>query len=128
MQTIINMPSGLTLGWQKELSVKQKLILGLLFLLIAWLMVSTVLQLSDPAIAVLDFGTFTLAVFGILLGWLTIYISVWLQEMLWQPFKIFRQNFYYHFNQLTSWQQCILYFSVFFLLLLAVLKAFAMVF
>ncbi|WP_079645910.1 hypothetical protein [Sphingobacterium nematocida] len=127
MITTIN-TSWLAQGWSEELSLKQKLFFGFLFLVIAWIMVSTVLQLIDPAIGILDFGTLTIAVFGLLVGWLAVYISIWLQELLWHPFKYFRQQFNNHFNQLTSWQQCILYFSVFFLLLYAVIKAMEVVF
>ncbi|MDR2282347.1 MAG: hypothetical protein LBE37_04025 [Sphingobacterium sp.] len=127
MQTTIN-PSWLAQGWSEELTLKQKLFFGFLFLVIAWIMVSTVLQLLDPAIGILDFGILTVAGFGPLVGWLAIYISIWLQELLWHPFKSFRKQFGQHFNQLTSWQQCILYFSVFFLLLYAVLMAVEIVF
>ncbi|MFD2556576.1 hypothetical protein [Sphingobacterium tabacisoli] len=128
MQTITINPSWLAQGWSEELTLKQKLFFGFLFLVIAWVMVSTVLQLLDPAIGILDFGIFTVAVFGLLVGWLAIYISIWLQELLWHPFKYFRKQFSQHFNQLTSWQQSILYFSVFFLLLYAVLMAMVVVF
>ncbi|WP_133582864.1 hypothetical protein [Sphingobacterium yanglingense] len=127
MQTTIN-PSWLAQGWRQELSLKEKLFFGLLFIIIGWLLVSAVLQLFDPAIGVLDFGILTVAIFGLLIGWLAVYISIWLQELLWHPFKYFRQQFNNHFNQLTSWQQCILYFSVFFLLLYAVLKGMEVVF
>lgn len=118
-------PKGST---ELNLETIQKLKLGFLFLIIGWIMVSTVLQLLDPAIAVLDFGTITLVIFGLLVGWLAVYISIWLQELLWHPFKFFRQQFNNHFNQLTSWQQCILYFSAFFLLLYAVLMGVAILF
>ncbi|MBL1407528.1 hypothetical protein [Sphingobacterium faecale] len=122
MLTTIN-PSWLAQGWQKELTLKEKLFFGLLFLSIGWVLISIILQLLDPAIGVLDFGTLTVAIFGLLVGWLAVYISIWLQELLWSPFKSFRKKFVHHFNQLTSWQQCILYFSVFFLLLYAVIVA-----
>lgn len=115
-------------GWQQELSLKEKLFSGLLFITIGWIMLSTVLQLLDPALGVLDFGVLTIAVFGLLVGWLAVYTSIWLQELLWHPFKSFRKQFGQHLNQLTSWQQCILYFSVFFLLLYAVLMAMVVVF
>ncbi|WP_079644624.1 hypothetical protein [Sphingobacterium nematocida] len=118
-----NNPSWLAQGWHREPILKEKLFFGSLFLIIGWIMVSTILQLFDPAIGVLDFGTLTVAVFGLLVGWLAVYISIWLQELLWSPFKSFRKQFGHHLNQLSSWQQCILYFSVFFLLLYAVLKA-----
>lgn len=127
MQTTLN-PFSLAQGWQRELTLQEKLFFGLLFLIIGWVMVSTILQLLDPAIGVLDFGTLTLVIFGLLVGWLAVYISIWLQELLWHPFKSFRKQFDHHFNQLSSWQQCILYFSVFFLLLFAVLKGVAVVF
>ncbi|MDR2283062.1 MAG: hypothetical protein LBE37_07635 [Sphingobacterium sp.] len=128
MTTITTRPISLVQGWHQELSLKEKLFFGSLFLTIGWIMVSTVLQLLDPAIGVLDFGTLTIAVFGLLVGWLAVYISIWLQELLWHSFKSFRKQFDYHFNQLSSWQQCILYFSVFFLLLYAVLKVMEVVF
>jgi len=126
--TITTRPTSLAWGWQRELSLKEKLFFGFLFLIIGWIMVSTVLQLLDPAIGVLDFGTLTIAVFGLLVGWLAVYISIWLQELLWHSFKSFRKQFDHHFNQLSSWQQCILYFSVFFLLLFAVIEAVEIVF
>lgn len=128
MKTLTNNFSSLAQGWQKELSLQEKLFFGFVFLIIGWVGISVILQLIDPAIGVLDFGILTVAVFGLLVGWLAIYISVWLQELLWHPFKSFRKQFGQHFNQLTSWQQCILYFSVFFLLLYVVLKAIEIVF
>ncbi|ERJ57702.1 hypothetical protein [Sphingobacterium paucimobilis] len=124
----ITTPSSLAQGWQRELSLKEKLFFGFLLLIIGWIMVSTVLQLFDPAIGVLDYGSLTLLLFGLLVGWLAVYISVWLQELLWHPFKSFRQKFGHHFNTLSSWQQCILYFSVFFLLLYAVIMVMVVVF
>ncbi|MFD2557182.1 hypothetical protein [Sphingobacterium tabacisoli] len=128
MTTITDNPSWLAQGWRGELTLREKLFFGFLFLIIAWVGVSVILQLIDPAIGVLDFGILTVAVFGLLLGWLAVYISVWLQELLWHPFKSFRKQFGQHFNQLTSWQQCILYFSVFFLLLYAVIMVMKVVF
>ncbi|ERJ57443.1 hypothetical protein [Sphingobacterium paucimobilis] len=80
-----------------------------------------VLPLIDPTAAVLDLGILTVGLLGFLIGLAAILCSLWLQELLWQPFKAFRKDFLLHFNQLTSWQQCILYFSVFFLLLFAVI-------
>ena len=121
MTTLTNNPSWLAQGWAEELTLKEKLFFGFLFLIIGWVGISVILQLIDPAIGVLDFGILTVAIFGILVGWLAIYISIWLQDLLWSPFKSFRKQFAQHFNQLTSWQQCIIYFSVFFLLLYAVI-------
>ncbi|WP_164111672.1 MULTISPECIES: hypothetical protein [Sphingobacterium] len=126
--TTTTRPLWLAQGWQGQLSIKEKLFFGFLALVIGWIMVSTVLQLLDPAIGILDFGTLTVAAFGLLVGWLAVYISIWLQELLWHPFQSFRKQFDYHFNQLSSWQQCILYFSVFFLLLYAVIMAVEVVF
>jgi len=128
MTTLLNSRIGLALGRQEKLSLTQKLSLGLVLLMMGWIMVSTILQLLDPAIGVLDFGSLTLALFGLLVGWLAVYISIWLQELLWSPFKSFRKQFNVHFNHLTSWQQCIIYFSVFFLLLYAVLRGLAIAF
>ncbi|MBL1411236.1 hypothetical protein [Sphingobacterium faecale] len=128
MTTISTNSSWLAQGWRGELTLGEKLFFGFLFLLIGWVGVSVILQLIDPAIGILDFGTLTLAIFGLLLGWLAIYISIWLQEMLWHPFKSFRKQFGQHFNQLTSWQQCIIYFGVFFLLLYAVIMVMVVVF
>ena len=100
-------------------------IAGLLF---AFMAIGPLLQLLDPRAGVLDIGILSLLLFGVLPGLTAILCCFWLQELLWQPFKFFRQNFQSHFNQLTSWQQSILYFSVFFLLLYAVLWGLAMVF
>lgn len=101
-----------------------------LLLLGGWLMflaAGPLLQSIDPRSAVLDIGILSISLFGVLSGLTAILCCFWLQELLWQSFKVFRQNFQSHFNQLTSWQQCILYFSVFFLSLYAVLWALAMV-
>lgn len=114
--------------WREEPSTVEKLFMGVFLWLAVWLIATTVLQLWDPAIGVLDIGVLTMAVFGLLLGWISISVSLWLQEILWQPFKIFKQNFHVHFHQLTSWQQCILYFSVFFLLLYALLQGLKVIF
>ncbi|ULT23566.1 hypothetical protein KUH03_31010 [Sphingobacterium sp. E70] len=78
-------------------------------------MAGLLLQALDPTAGVLDIGILSVLLFAVLAALLAIYCCYWLQELLWQPFKIFRQNLFYHFNQLTSWQQCIIYFSVFFL-------------
>lgn len=127
MQTINIQSSWLTEGWRESLGLQQRMLLGFTFLMAAWLFTSTVLQLFDPSTGVLDFGVLTVAIFGLLAGWLAVYISIWLQELLWKPFKFFRQDFHHHFHQLSSWQQSIIYFSVFFLLLYALLKGLAIV-
>src|SRR5690606_14661951 len=95
--------------------------------LLSFVMTGPVLQQLDPRAGVLDIGVLSLLLFGLLAGLAAVFCCFWLQELLWQPFKFFRQNFQSHFNRLTSWQQCILYFSVFFLSRYAVLWALAMV-
>ncbi|WP_133166350.1 hypothetical protein [Sphingobacterium haloxyli] len=102
-----------------ELSGKHKLALTLLFLLGAFLLAGTILQFIEPTAAVLDIGILSVLLLGLFGGVAAVFCSLWLQEILWQPFKFFRKNLVYHIQQLTSWQQCILYFSVFFLLLYA---------
>ena len=102
-----------------ELSGKHKIGLTLLALVGVFLFAGTVLQLIDPTAAVLDIGILSVLLLGLLGGIAAVFCSLWLQEILWQPFKFFRKNLFYHIEQLTSWQQCILYFSVFFLLLYA---------
>lgn len=92
------------------------LILGLL---LSFLLAGTTLQTLDPAAGILDIGILSVLLFGLLTGTIVISCSLWLQEILWKPFKVFRKQFHQHFNQLTSWQQCIIYFSVFFLWLYA---------
>lgn len=114
--------SWLAQGWQEELSLTEKMTIGTVLLFSLWLLVASLLSLLDPTAGLLDSGILTLFIFGLIVAWLAVYISFWLQELLWLPFKTFRQQFNYHFNQLTAWQQCILYFSVFFLLLFAVLR------
>jgi len=94
------------------------LILGLLLL---FLFAGMMLQSIDPTAGILDIGILSVLLFGLLTGTIVIFCSLWLQEILWEPFKIFRKQFHQHFNQLTSWQQCIIYFSVFFLSLYAVI-------
>lgn len=102
-----------------ELSGKYKMGLALVALLALFLFAGTALQLIDPTAAVLDIGILSVLLLGLLGGIAAVYCSLWLQEILWKPFKFFRKNLFYHLEQLTSWQQCILYFSVFFLLLYA---------
>ncbi|WP_146113784.1 hypothetical protein [Sphingobacterium gobiense] len=102
-----------------ELSGKHKVALALLFLLGTFLLAGTIFQFIDPTAAVLDIGILSVLLLGLLGGVAAVFCSLWLQEILWQPFKFFRKNLIYHTQQLTSWQQCILYFSVFFLLLYA---------
>ncbi|MBL1407222.1 hypothetical protein [Sphingobacterium faecale] len=121
-------PSWLAQGWQEELSLTEKMAIGTVLLFSLWLLVASILSLLDPTAGLLDSGILTVFIFGLIAAWLSVYISFWLQELLWYPFKTFRKQFNYHFNQLTSWQQCILYFSVFFSLLFAVLKAVEIVF
>ncbi len=99
----------------------------LVTLLILSLFAGTVLQTIDPAAGVPDIGILSVLLLGLIGGLAAVMCSLWLQELLWQPFKTFRKQFYSHFNRLSSWQQCILYFSVFFLLLYAVLWGLAMV-
>ncbi|RKO68975.1 hypothetical protein D7322_24610 [Sphingobacterium puteale] len=97
------------------LTNRQLLGIVLAGLLVFFISAGLLLQAIDPTAGVLDIGILSVLLFGILAGLLAIYCCYWLQEILWQPFKFFRQDISYHFNQLTSWQQCILYFSVFFL-------------
>src|SRR5690606_16099657 len=105
----------------KEITTAHKIGLTLTFLLGLFLLSGTLLQILDPAAGVLDIGMLSVLLFGLLAGLVVVFVSLWLQEMLWRPFKYFRKQFFHHFNQLTSWQQCIIYFSVFFLLLYAAL-------
>jgi hypothetical protein len=102
-----------------ELSGKHKIGLMLLSLLGIFIFAGTILQFIDPTAAILDIGILSVLLLGLLGGIAAVFCSLWLQEILWQPFKFFRKNLFYHVEQLTSWQQCILYFSVFFLLLYA---------
>ncbi|WP_448138856.1 hypothetical protein [Sphingobacterium siyangense] len=94
--------------------------------LIFFISAGLLLQAIDPTAGILDLGILTILLFDILAGLAAIYCCFWLQEILWQPFKFFRQEFSIHFNQLTSWQQCIIYFSVFFLSLFSFLAVLAM--
>jgi hypothetical protein len=109
------------------LTTRQLLSIVLACLLVFFISAGLVLQAIDPTAGVLDIGILSVLLFGLLTGLLAIYCCYWLQEILWQPFKFFRQDIFYHFNQLTSWQQCILYFSVFFLSLFSLLLALAIV-
>ncbi|WP_418359739.1 hypothetical protein [Sphingobacterium detergens] len=109
------------------LTSRQLLGIVLASLLVFFISAGILLQAIDPTAGVLDIGILSVLLFGILAGLLAIYCCYWLQEILWQPFKFFRQDIFYHFNQLTSWQQCIIYFSVFFLSLFSLLLALAIV-
>ncbi|MFD2966551.1 hypothetical protein [Sphingobacterium bambusae] len=119
-------------SWTSETAAKQtnkKFIIAalVLCLTIAFIRCGLLLQRIDFTAAVLDIGILSVLLFGILALVLAIFCSLWLQEFLWQPFKDFRKNVMNTFKQCTSWQQCILYFSVFFLLLFASLWALAIV-
>ncbi|WP_313533140.1 hypothetical protein [Sphingobacterium athyrii] len=109
------------------LTSRQLLGIVLACLCLFFISAGLLLQAIDPTAGVLDIGILSVLLFGILAGLLVIYCCYWLQEILWQPFKFFRQEFGHHFNQLTSWQQCILYFSVFFLSLFSFLVVLAIV-
>ena len=104
-------------------NIKAFIISLLICFMLSFALLSKVLSALDPAVGVLDLGILTVGLFGLVVGLAAILCSLWLQELLWQPFKTFRKDFLSHFNQLTSWQQCILYFSVFFLMLYAVIVA-----
>ncbi|MBD1434381.1 hypothetical protein H8B06_16230 [Sphingobacterium sp. DN00404] len=110
-----------------KLSGKHKLGIAVLLLTTLFLFIGTILQIIDPTAGVLDIGILSVLLLGLLAGIAAIFCSLWLQEILWQPFKTFRKEFNYHFNQLTSWQQCIIYFSVFFLSLYAVMWALSII-
>ncbi|TDQ80133.1 hypothetical protein [Sphingobacterium yanglingense] len=104
-------------------NIKAFIISLLICFMLSFALLSKMLSALDPAVGVLDLGILTVGLFGLAVGLAAILCSLWLQELLWQPFKTFRKDFLSHFNQLTSWQQCILYFSVFFLMLYAVIVA-----
>ena len=101
--------------------------ISLVFLMVFFIAAGFLLQAIDPTAGVVDIGILSVLFFAALAALLVIYCCFWLQEILWQPFKLFRQQFSYHFNQLTSWQQCIIYFSVFFLSLFSFLAVLAIV-
>ncbi|MDF2515300.1 MAG: hypothetical protein K0R59_596 [Sphingobacterium sp.] len=120
-------------GWfgpNQKIEIDRKYILGLIsiLLLVIFLFVGSTLQFLDPTAGILDLGTLSLLYFGLMAGVVFIFSCTWLQEYLWRPFKYYRQDIYYHFNQLNSWQQSILYFSVFFLFLFAFLQLLKMLF
>lgn len=104
-------------------NIKAYLINRLIIITMLFTLSGKLLQFLDPAAGILDIGIFTVGIFGLLVGVAAILCSLWLQELLWQPFNAFRKNIQSHFNRLSSWQQCILYFSVFFLMLYAVIVA-----
>jgi len=101
--------------------------ISLVCLMVFFIAAGFLLQAIDPTAGVVDIGILSVLFFAVLAALLVIYCCFWLQEILWQPFKLFRQQFSYHFNQLTSWQQCIIYFSVFFLSLFSFLVVLAIV-
>ncbi|MGB3063902.1 hypothetical protein [Sphingobacterium thalpophilum] len=107
------------------LSTKQLLGIVVACLLVFFIAAGILLQALDPTAGILDIGVLSVLLFAVLAALLAIYCCCWLQEILWKPFKFFREDFSYHFNQLTSWQQCIIYFSVFFLSLCTVLGTLA---
>ncbi|MGX9244409.1 MULTISPECIES: hypothetical protein [Sphingobacterium] len=100
--------------------------ISLACLMVFFIAAGFLLQAIDPTAGVVDIGILSVLFFAVLAALLIIYCCYWLQEILWQPFKLFRQQFSVHFNQLTSWQQCIIYFSVFFLSLFSFLAVLAM--
>ncbi|WP_286841888.1 MULTISPECIES: hypothetical protein [Sphingobacterium] len=100
--------------------------ISLVCLMVFFIAAGFLLQAIDPTAGVLDIGILSVLFFAVLAALLIIYCCFWLQEILWQPFKLFSQQFSVHFNQLTSWQQCVIYFSVFFLSLFSFLAVLAM--
>jgi hypothetical protein len=121
------------LGWHIEdmtwlIPTRQLQGIILAFLLVVFMASGLLLQTIDPTVGVLDMGILSVLLFALLAAFVLICCSSWLQEFLWQPFKIIRRNLFYHFDQLTSWQQCIIYFSVYFLLLFAALWMLAILF
>lgn len=100
--------------------------ISLVCLMVFFIAAGFLLQAIDPTAGVLDIGILSVLFFAVLAALLIIYCCFWLQEILWQPFKLFSQQFSVHFNQLTSWQQCIIYFSVFFLSLFSFLAVLAL--
>ncbi|HMR19039.1 MAG TPA: hypothetical protein PKA53_07045 [Sphingobacterium sp.] len=122
---IVKVKDVLSFSWAK--GVLPLLGIILINLLILFLFAGTILQIFDPAAGILDVGILSVLLLGLIGGLLAILCSLWLQELLWQPFKTFRKQFRSHFNQLSLWQQCILYFSAFFLLLYAILWGLVMV-
>lgn len=115
---------------QGKLVIEPKYMLGIVSLLLAiiFIFIGSTLQFLDPAAGILDLGVLSLLYFGLMAGLVFICCCTWLQEYLWKPFKYYRQDIYFHFNQLSSWQQSILYFSVFFLFLFAFLRLLEMLF
>ncbi|MFD2556017.1 hypothetical protein [Sphingobacterium tabacisoli] len=108
-------------------NVKHYLLINLILITLLFTLTGKFLQFLDPVAGILDIGILTVALFGLLVGIAAVLCSLWLQELLWQPFKAFRKNIQSHFNRLSSWQQCILYFSVFFFMLYAVVKVMGIV-
>ena len=83
------------------LTNRQLLGIVLACLCIFFISAGLVLRTIDPTAGVLDIGILSVLLFGILAAMLAIYCCYWLQEILWQPFKFFRQDLSYLFNQLT---------------------------
>lgn len=110
-----------------ELSAGHKMGVGLISLLSLFLFSGALLQALDPTAAVLDIGILSVLLFGLLATVCLIFCNLWLQEILWKPFRSFRHKFAHHFNHLTAFEQCIIYFLVFFLGLYACLWTLAIV-
>lgn len=109
------------------LTGRQLLGIVLACLCILFLAAGLLLRALDPTAGILDIGVLSVLLFAMLSALLAMYCCYWLQELLWRPFNYFRQDIFHHFNQLTSWQQCIIYFSVFFLSLFSILAVLAIV-
>ena len=105
--------------FQTTKAVRRLALIGAL--LLSFLFAGPVLRYLDPTAGVLDIGILSVLLFGLLSGALVIFCSLWIQEILWKPFKTIRQQFDQQFKQLTPWQQCFLYFAVFFLWLYALI-------
>ena len=97
-------------------------------LLGSFLFGGNLIQRIDPTAGILDIGILSVLLFALLSAVVVIFCSLWLQEILWKSFKNFRQEFVKHLNQLTSWQQCLLYFGVFFLWLYAIIYLLSILF
>lgn len=92
--------------------------LSIIFLLVLFLCSSTILRLIDTNAAPLDAGILSAILLAILAFLLFKALTWWLIENIWPVLGNFsKEQFYAHFNHLSSWQKIITYLSFYLLLL-----------
>ena len=103
-----------------SVGLRQQWLLALSIASLAFYCSGPVLRYVDAAAAVVDIGILSLPLLSVLALLGFIGISLWLSNLLWPSFRLFRKHhFEHHFKTLEPWQKIAFYMAAFFLLLYA---------